>query len=310
VEDAIGHMSPGWLVAAGALEVASCLGYVLVFLRVFDRVPRRFGVRVALTEMAFGAAVSLGGAGSLAVGGWLLHQRGVPKGQIIQRSAVIFLFTSAINVLTLAAAGLALGFGLLPGPGDPLLTIIPGAVSLLVLLLFLALPRIVGDRIVEHPAGRRQTALAVTARSVRDAAGLLRKPDRGWLGAAAYLWCDIGVLVACFLALGHTPPLAVIVLAYQIGYLSNLLPIPGNVGALDGSFVGLFVLFGVGATTAAAATVVYHAIALWIPALWGTAAFAALQRKQVDRTVVRVPELRPAGLEERVLEGEPVRVAA
>ena len=68
------------------------------------------------------------------------------------------------------------------------------------------------------------------------------------------------------------------VLAYQIAYLSNLIPIPGGIGVLDGSFVGMLVLYGVNATTATAATVVYHAISLWIPAMWGTVAFLILQR--------------------------------
>jgi uncharacterized membrane protein YoaK (UPF0700 family) len=40
----------------------------------------------------------------------------------------------------------------------------------------------------------------------------------------------------------------------------------------------MLVLYGVGATTAAAATVVYHAISLWIPAMWGTVAFLILRR--------------------------------
>ena len=77
------------------------------------------------------------------------------------------------------------------------------------------------------------------------------------------------MLWACFQATGHTPPIAVIVLAYQIGYLANVLPIPGNIGVLEGSFVGMLVLYHVHATTAAAAAVVYHAIALWIPAAVG-----------------------------------------
>jgi len=68
------------------------------------------------------------------------------------------------------------------------------------------------------------------------------------------------------------------VLAYQIGYLSNIIPIPGNIGVLDASVVGMFVLYGVPATLATAATVVYHAIALWVPALWGTVAFLILRR--------------------------------
>ncbi len=52
------------------------IGYVLAFLQVFDRAPIRFGTEVALSELAFGSAVSLGGAGSVAVGAWLIIDRG------------------------------------------------------------------------------------------------------------------------------------------------------------------------------------------------------------------------------------------
>src|SRR5580692_8152838 len=136
------HMMPAWLVGAVALEIASCLGYVVIFLAVFDRAPIVFGARVALTEMAFGAAVSLGGAGAIAVGAWLLRERGVADGQIAERSAVLFLLTSAINLFTLAGTGLALGLGILPGPRDPLLTFLPAGVAVAIFLFFLALPRL------------------------------------------------------------------------------------------------------------------------------------------------------------------------
>jgi uncharacterized protein (TIRG00374 family) len=82
------------------------------------------------------------------------------------------------------------------------------------------------------------------------------------------------------------------VLAYQIGYLSNLIPIPGGLGVLDGSFVGMLVLYGVNATTATAVTLVYHAISLWIPAAWGTLAFLMLRRSRG-----RPLELRPTRAE-------------
>ena len=36
-------------------------------------------------------------------------------------------------------------------------------------------------------------------------------------------------------------------LAYQIAYMSNLLPVPGGIGVLDGRIVGALVLYGVGA---------------------------------------------------------------
>ena len=108
------------------------------------------------------------------------------------------------------------------------------------------------------------------------------------IGAIAFLWCDIAVLIVCFAAVGVVPPLAVIVLAYQIGYLSNFVPIPGGIGVLDGSLVGMFVLYKTSATLATAATVVYHAIALWIPAMWGTLAFVILRRTR-DRPITLRP---------------------
>jgi uncharacterized membrane protein YbhN (UPF0104 family) len=274
----VAHMSVGWLAVAGVLEILSCLGYVLIFLTVFDRAPIVFGARVALTEMAFGAAVSLGGAGSIAVGAWLLHERGVPAGRIAERSAVLFLLTSAINLLTLAGVGLALGLGILPGPRNPLLTFLPAGVAIAIFVFFLALPRISDHRARRRGSGRLAAAFVAIAKTIRATRATLLRPDWRLLGAVGYLWFDIGVLWACFQATGHTPSIAVIVLAYQIGYLANVLPIPGNVGVLEGSFVGMLVLYGVAATPAAAAAVVYHAIALWIPALWGTFGFIRLHR--------------------------------
>ena len=84
------------------------------------------------------------------------------------------------------------------------------------------------------------------------------------------------------------------VLAYQIAYLSNFIPVPGGIGVLDGSMIGMLVLYGVGGTVATAATLVYHAIALWVPAVWGTIAFIVLQKTKQQPVVLRNPpeELR------------------
>lgn len=69
VATTVSNMKPGWVVVAVLLEVLSCASYIVVFLQVFERAPVRVGAYVALSEEAFGAAVSLGGAGSLAVAG-------------------------------------------------------------------------------------------------------------------------------------------------------------------------------------------------------------------------------------------------
>jgi uncharacterized membrane protein YbhN (UPF0104 family) len=289
VGDKVADMKVGWVLVAVGLEVLSCLGYVVAFLQVFDRAPVRFGARVALSELAFGAAVSLGGAGSIAVGAWLLVDRGGNPTRVAELSAVLFLLTSAINVVTLVLAGLGLWVGVLPGPGSPLLSVVPAAVGTAALVFFLALPPVTERMAAGRAPGRLRTILTETAETIRLTEQLLARRDWRIIGAIAFLWCDIAVLAACFAAAGVVPPLATIVLAYQIGYLSNLVPVPGNIGVLDGSLVGMFVVYGVRATLATAATVVYHAIALWIPAMWGTLAFVILRRTRDEPVTLRPP---------------------
>lgn len=303
VGNVVEDMKPGWVVVAVALEILSCVGYVLAFLQVFERVPLRLGARVALSELAFGAAVSVGGAGSVAVGAWLLVERGGDPTRVAERSAVLFLLTSAINVFTLILAGLLLYTGILPGPENPVLSLVPALVGVVVLIVFLALPHL-SDRLARRrEPGRMRSLLVELSTTIRMTEMILFRRDWRIVGAIAYLWCDIAVLWACFEAAGHTPSLVVLVLAYQIGYLSNVIPVPGGLGVLDGSFVGMFALYGVKATLSTAATVVYHGISLWIPAMWGTAAFVILRRNRNEPIALRPPrEVRAQRRRERKAE--------
>ncbi len=282
-------MPIGWVILAIALEVLSCMGYVVAFLQVFEQAPFRFGARVALSELAFGAAVSLGGAGSIAVGAWLLIERGARPGRVAERSAVLFLLTSAVNLITLGVVGLGTWVGLFPGDQDPLLSLLPGAVGVIVFFAFLLLPWATDTLVGERPCGRLGTWSRATSETIRATARILFSRDWRLIGAYGYLWFDIAVLWVCFRALGTPPPLTTVILAYQIGYLSNLIPIPGGIGVLDGSFVGMFVLYGVNASLATAATLVYHAISLWVPATWGTIAFILLRRSRNEPIKWRRP---------------------
>jgi len=276
----VAHMQGSWLAAGVGLEILSCLGYVLAFLQVFERAPIRFGARVALTELAFNSAVSLGGAASQGIGVWLLVERGAPAGRVTERAAVLFLLTTAVNVITLMFTGLGLYIGLLPGPQRPLLSIVPAAICAAGFIVVLLLPPVMQRLAGTQQPGRVRTLLTAAAATIRDTERALFGGDWRILGAIGYLWFDIGVLIACFAAIGNVPPIASIILAYQIGYLSNFVPVPGGIGVLDAGLVGMLVLYGVNATDATAATIVYHAIALWIPAMWGTIAFLVLQRSR------------------------------
>ena len=52
---------------------------------------------------------------------------------------------------------------------------------------------------------------------------------------------------------------------------------PG-IGILDAGLIGALALYGLPITHAAAAVLVYHAIAFWIPTLGGTVAYGHLRR--------------------------------
>jgi uncharacterized membrane protein YbhN (UPF0104 family) len=69
------------------------------------------------------------------------------------------------------------------------------------------------------------------------------------------------------------------VLGYLIGYIANGLPVPGGIGVLDAGLAGALTLYGVPAVHAAAAVLVYHAVAVWVPGLGGLVAFAARQHR-------------------------------
>jgi uncharacterized membrane protein YbhN (UPF0104 family) len=297
VAHTVSRMNVRWLILAVVLEILSCAGYILAFLQVFERSPIRFGARVALTELAFNSAVSLGGVGSVAVGGLLLVERGGDPTTVAERSAVLFLLTTAINVLTLILVGFLLWLGVLPGNQNPWLSLFPAVFCTVAFLAVLTIPHYSERLAARRPPGKLRTLLEETAISIRLTEQVLFRWDWRIIGAIAYLWCDIAVLMACFAAAGPVPPLAVVVLAYQIGYLSNVIPVPGGIGVLDGSLVGMFALYGgTAASLAVAATVVYHAISLWVPALWGTVAFVILRR-----TRNRPLKLRPPRAERRRL---------
>jgi uncharacterized membrane protein YbhN (UPF0104 family) len=274
VKDRLSEARPDWLGAAVLLELASCLGFVATMRLVLKRAPARPVRRLAWAEMAFGAVVPVGGAGGLAVGAWAMRSWGLSWRRILERSAVLFLLTSAVNAVVLVAAGL--GVWLIPSAAHRggLYGLVPALAAIVLLGAFVALPRV-----VDRMASRRSPS-----RSIAELAAWVRATERtaftrDWrlLGAAGYLIFDIGVLWACLHAFGADPPFLAIVLGYQLGYLANVLPVPGGIGVLDGGLLAALLLYGVPAVPAAAAVLLYHAIALWLPTLGGTIAFARLR---------------------------------
>jgi uncharacterized membrane protein YbhN (UPF0104 family) len=102
------------------------------------------------------------------------------------------------------------------------------------------------------------------------------------------------VLWVVLRALGHPPSVAVVVLAYSVGYAASALPIPGGIGVLDAGLTAALVLYGVSPVHAAAAAIVYHAIALWVPGLGGLLAYLRLRPRLLRPAAPAFAPLRPA----------------
>ncbi len=263
------------MAAAIALELASCLSFVVIFRLFFGSIAARPAHALAWSQMGSGALLPGGGIGSLAIGGWLLHLAGMPTRQIVRRSSGLFFLTSAINVLALATAGLLLALGIADGPRDQLLAVTPIVAAAAAAAIVLALPRLT-RRLSADRAGSGW--LQDVGAGVPAARQALARPNWRLLGAFGYLLFDIAVLWVTFAATGAAPPAAPLVLAYLVGYLANAVPIPGGVGVLDAGLVGALALYGVPVAHAAAAVLLYHAVAFWIPTLGGALGYIRLRR--------------------------------
>jgi uncharacterized membrane protein YbhN (UPF0104 family) len=271
----ITEISPWWIAAAGALELASCVSFVIIFRLFFDRVGARDARALAWTEMASGALLPGGGVGGYAIGGWLIHLTGAPTRWIVRRSGGLFFLTSAVNGAAVIGAGLLLLAGV-AGPHDFARAALPALLAGAATFIVVALPWI---------ASRRRTAsvwLDGVAVGIRDAQRTARHPSWRILGALGYPCFDIAVLWVAFSAVGAPPPLPGLVLGYSIGYLVNTLPIPGGIGVLDAGLSGALLLYGARPTHVVAAVLVYHTIAFWIPSLGGLIAYARLRPRLTD----------------------------
>jgi uncharacterized protein (TIRG00374 family) len=286
----LSHAKPGWLVLGVCLKVLSGLGYVAIFRMVFcRRMSWRVSYQIGMSEVGANALLPTGGAGGLALGAWALKRGGMPASEIARRTAAFFLLTSVANVLGVVVIGLGLAVRVLPGETNLALTLLPAVIaagSIVGSLLAGRSAARLHRRLQANEAGassKRSTlalkTLVAIADGVNEAVALLREGNAVLIGGIlAYLIFDITILWATFRAFGSAPPVAILTIAYLIGELGGLIPVPGGIGGVDAGLVGTFVLYNVPITAAASAVLAYRAIALWVPAVVGSAAFVSLRR--------------------------------
>ena len=283
---------PWWLLAGVVLELCSFAGYIALFRAVFargyeQRIRWKESYQITMAGLAATRLFATAGAGGVALTAWALGRSQMPARVVACRMVAFLVLLYAVYALSFVIAGLGLGTGLFPGGGSPALTYVPaiiGAALIGVVGLVALLPRDAERRLAQwgSRSGRiarfiaRGVSVPATAASgVRTAIDLVRGNDPKLLGAVAWWGFDICVLWACFHAFGTAPPFAVVWMAYFIGQLGNLLPLPGGIGGVDGGLIGAFAAFGVDLNLAVVSVLAYRLIAFWLPTVPG--AFAYLQ---------------------------------
>lgn len=286
----------GWWIAVGVLlELLSFGGYVVLFRAVFVRDRGRIGwsesYEITMAGLAATRLFAAAGAGGIALTAWALRRSGMERRLVACRMVAFLVLLYVVYAGSLLIDGIGLGSGLFPGGGSFAITIVPAIVAALLFAgagAVAALPgdferrlhgRAAGSGRFAHWLARASSVPALAASGVRTAIGLVRTRDPRLLGAIAWWGFDISVLWAMFHAFGSAPPFTVIWMAYFVGMLGNLLPLPGGLGGVEGGMIGALVAFNVDFNLAVLAVLSYRGISFWLPTLPGAIAYFQLRRK-------------------------------
>ena len=300
--DELDEISPLWFLAMVALQVGSfacAWGILRLAVRAHEWRP------VILSQLAansFGRVVPGGLATVGAVQYSMLVRGGVPSAAaasgITASALVVFATLLALPLLALPAilTGVAV---------DPTLTraALAGAV-VFVLMVLLGAASVIWDRPLEligrgaqtlinrlRPSREPVTALPERLLRERDiVVGVLGQQWWEALLLAAGRWVlDYLTLIAALYAVGATPRVSLVLLAFCAAQLLGNLPLtPGGVGFVEAGLTGTLALAGVGPGAAVVSTLAYRLVSFWLPIPAGAVA-AVLHRRRYGAEEVEPP---------------------
>ena len=298
VKDAYERVSDGdkaWLAAALAFELLSIVSYVALFHGIHvppgSPLTHRDSYLITMAGLAATRLFAAGGAGGVALTAWALRRSGMERREVAERMIAFLVVLYGVYVFAMVLCGIGLRVGVLPGDAPFGLTVVPAIIGGMAILLFGALALVPEDfeRRIERMAPRRPRAARWLRRfalapasmrgGIRFALHKAVHPDLAMIGSITWWTFNIAVLWASFRAFGESPPIAVLVQAFFVGMLANLLPIPGGIGGVDGGMIGALAAFGVDAGVAVLAVLSYRLFAFWLPTVPGVIAYFQLRRR-------------------------------
>jgi uncharacterized protein (TIRG00374 family) len=283
-----------WIAVAVVMEVLSIASYIAIFQGVAvppgSPITWRESYEITMAGLAATRLFAAGGAGGVALTAWALRRSGMPRREVAERMIAFLVLLYGVYMIAMVVCGIGLYVGLFPGAAPFALTIGPAIFGCVVILGFLAFAFVPADfrprlgaltprhRRVALWVERLATSPAYLSGGIHLAWRKLCRPDWAMIGTVSWWAFNIGILYAAFRAFGTPPPVAVLIQAYFVGLLGNLLPLPGGIGGVDGGMIGALVGFGVSGSLALIAVLVYRLFAFWLPTIPGAIAYFQLRR--------------------------------
>ena len=289
----LGAITWFWFVLMGALELGSFACAWGLLRLVLNEKSWVLAATTQLTSNAFSRVVPGGLASGGSMSYQLLGRVGIPRTRIVTALTVTTLFSNAV-LLALPALSLP---GILQGAlvdRALLRSVEVGIVVFLIilatgaLLLFTDRPlRAIGagvQRARNRLRRRRPPMTGLPDSLVRE-----RNMVRGVIGekwwqallfAAGNWLLDWGALLAALAAVGARPRASLVLIAYVVAALLGMLPFtPGGLGFVEVGLTAMLPLAGVGASSAALATLAYRLVSYWMPIPTGFAAYLVFRRR-------------------------------
>jgi uncharacterized protein (TIRG00374 family) len=292
--------SPWWMLLALLFTFGMFVGYVMQFRGVFGRAETRVRIdwresyQITMAGLAASRIFAAGGAGGLVLIAWALRRAGMRKREVADKTLSFLILTYFPYVFAVITCGVGLRLGIFNGPAPFALTVVPAILAVIALAIGLSIALVPTDlqrrvgRVIESRGTFAKIAQklahlpAAASAGMRDAIAHVRTRDPALFGAIVFWASQILVLWAAFHAFGEPPPWAVLIQAFFVGMLGNLLPMPGGVGGVEGGMIGALVAFNVDGGLAVVAVLVYRAFTFWLPLIPGVIAYFQL-RKTVER---------------------------
>lgn len=313
--------NPLYVALAVPMEVLSIAGYVVLFWAVYGAAARmsttqgadtparplslKESMQLTTSRLALGDTLPGGGATGFAVQFWALARAGFTAAQISRTTTAFLVLSNTVMTVMIMVLGVLIGAGLVAGDLHPALTWIPAAIAAAVVGVILGFAWKGRTFVPPDPDSRpaltgRFAKLRTTLRDVGDrlppgaydAMRIIRRP-----AAIGGMVTNPGFdFVAFYLGIAAvTEPIAlpVMLLAYFIGQVGSLIPLPGGIGGVQGLAIGVLVAGGMEAHSATAGVLVWTGVALGTQIVWGMWQYWGL-RKSIKRWQAEDPGATPA----------------